>query len=59
MYLRQLAGPPRYNLPWYTEPPFQGKVACSGCAANTLLGPVLAVKHTQYISDKYLGYVSC
>ena len=46
MYLKQLGGPPKYSLPRYDSPPFEGKKVYKGDVAGTILGPVLCIIHT-------------
>jgi len=45
LYVRQLGGPPKYSLPWYTAPPYEGRVVFKGSVAGDLHGPIQQVIH--------------
>ena len=43
--VQQLAGPPKYSVPWYDAPPFEGQKVSPGMETGSLLGPVTVVIH--------------
>ena len=45
LYVQQLAGPPKFSLPWYDAPPYDGKQVSPGMETGTLHGPVSVVVH--------------
>jgi len=62
LYLRQLAGPPRFSLPWYDAAPPYGKKVSDGWCAEARLGPVVRYVTTTASGEgkRWIpGFVSC
>lgn len=55
--VRQLGGPPKCAVPWYTLAPFNGTKFSMGTSAGYRHGPVLRVVHVRVQQDVHYGYV--
>ena len=58
LYLRQLIGPPRFKVPWYTAPPYEGTYLHRGFDAGAVLGPVVTYVYVGSMPFKP-GFLSC